>query len=100
MATGDCTLYGVHKMYMVSRAIIKNKYTGNTINSHWSYYKCRCGDLFACSGAPQLGEPILDYLTNHYMNGAGQSGIITIHVDPSDINNTSKRTLPGFDFIP
>ncbi|NRR03673.1 hypothetical protein HP570_15740 [Brevibacillus sp. RS1.1] len=99
MGVDDCTLYGIHKMKIVSRAIIKNKNTGKTINSHWSYYKCKCGNLFACSGAPQLGEPVMDYLTNHYMDGVGMSGIITIFVDPSDIESTTDDTIPGHSFM-
>ncbi|UIO43381.1 hypothetical protein LOY85_04265 [Brevibacillus brevis] len=99
MGVSDCNLFGNHKMEPQGRAIIKNKNTGKTINAHWTYYKCKCRDFFACSGAPQLGEPIFDYLTNHYLNAAAMSGIVTVHVDPSNISNTSKSTIPGHRFM-
>jgi len=99
MSIPTCAEYGTHRMRSQSFAHIKDKKTDKLIYQ-FTYYYCNCGDYFACDGLPHKGNRIGNYLTNDYLqNSGGIDGIMVFRVDPSDIEYTSKSTLPGYNFI-
>lgn len=98
MGVPTCPEYGTHRMKAQSMCHIKDK-SGNTIYKNWVYYYCKCGDYFACEGNPHLGNKIGNYFSPDYLESGGNiSGIAVFHVNPNNVQYTSKSTLEGYVF--
>ncbi|MCG7320172.1 hypothetical protein P4V47_19655 [Brevibacillus laterosporus] len=99
MSFGPCDYYNDnHRMYTQGFCHIRDKKTGESLGRSWAYYKCKCGEYFACEGYPFNGGPIGEYIVGDYLSGSGQSGIYVFEVNSRDISYTSKSTLAGYRF--
>jgi hypothetical protein len=95
-----CPDWGLHRMYASDPiVIVRNAATDEQILSWLGEYECSCGEIFVCSGTPQLSNPIFYYFYDTDLFGKTSGlGVTTYYTNRTTARYTSNITLPGYRF--
>lgn len=96
---------GIHSMNLIGRGFLYQEDRDHKIQKklieNGNTFRCEhCGHYFICTGRPQLGWPVADYLTSGDMSlyGMLHNSIFEFRTDYSETNYTSDNTIKGYRF--
>ncbi|MBW4828555.1 MAG: hypothetical protein KZY61_05310 [Clostridiaceae bacterium] len=96
---------GLHVMRLVGRGFLYQENSSGKIQKklieNGNTFRCKyCGHYLICTGRPQLGWAVANYLEggSMYLKGMIHGSIFEFRTKRSTTNYTSNKTIPGYRF--